>query len=145
MGNCRRVGNSTLSTFRMLSGRLGLRFQRFGAWFSKDLAPDRFLLVFLSNQKFSVKNVKKRAKNVQTHNRLINSHRCKLNKTINWKITFAKVQKIAHIKLKWFKIRLVQRIMATNVMLLNMGVVANNLCSFCEQERDSLEHYVLAM
>ena len=38
----------------------------------------------------------------------------KLNKDINWCITF----KIQEIKLKWFQIRLVHRIIATSVVIL---------------------------
>ena len=67
-----------------------------------------------------------------------------LNKTINWKITFAKVQKIAEINMKWFQIRLVQRIYQCH--LIEHGGRCKQPCSFCEQERDSLEHnYVLEM
>ena len=46
----------------------------------------------------------------------------KLNKDINWCITFKKMQQIQEIKLKWFQIRLVHRIIATNVVLMHMGI-----------------------
>ena len=40
----------------------------------------------------------------------------KLNKDINWCITFKKMQQIQETKLKWFEIRLVHRIITTNVV-----------------------------
>jgi len=45
----------------------------------------------------------------------------KLNKDNNWCITFKKMQQIQEIKLKWFQIRLVHRIIATNVVLMHTG------------------------
>ena len=42
----------------------------------------------------------------------------KLNKDINWCVTFNKMQQIQEIKLKWFQIRLVHRIIATSVVML---------------------------
>ena len=40
----------------------------------------------------------------------------KLNKDINWSTTFKKIQKTQETKLKWFQIRLVHRILGTNVV-----------------------------
>ena len=57
----------------------------------------------------------------------------KLNKDINWSISFKKIQRIREIKLKWFQIRLVHRILATNVVLMHMGVNNDFDCSFCEK------------
>ncbi|WP_419598529.1 hypothetical protein, partial [Thiolapillus sp.] len=39
-----------------------------------------------------------------------------------------------------FQIRLVQRILATNVVLAHMGVEKDVTCSFCGKERDAIEH-----
>ena len=64
----------------------------------------------------------------------------KLNKDINWSISFKKIQRIREIKLKWFQIRLVHRILATNVVLMHMGVNNDFDCSFCKKERDSINH-----
>ena len=64
----------------------------------------------------------------------------KLNKDINWCITFKKMQQIQEIKLKWFQIRLVHRIIATNVVLMHMGIENDITCSFCRQDRDSVNH-----
>ena len=64
----------------------------------------------------------------------------KLNKDINWCITFKKMQQIQEIKLKWFQIRQVHRIIATNVVLMHMGIENDITCSFCRQDRDSVNH-----
>ena len=64
----------------------------------------------------------------------------KLNKDINWCITFKKMQQIQEIKLKWFQIRLVHRIIATNVVLMHMGTENDITCSFCRQDRDAINH-----
>ena len=58
----------------------------------------------------------------------------KLNKDINWCITFKKMQQIQEIKLKWFQIRLVHRIIATNIVLMHMGIENDITCSFCRQD-----------
>ena len=64
----------------------------------------------------------------------------KLNKDINWSTTFKKIQRLQKLKLKWFQIRLVHRILATNVALRNMGVENDVTCSFCSKERDAINH-----
>ena len=48
----------------------------------------------------------------------------KLNKDINWCVTFNKMQQIQEIKLKWFQIRLVR-------VLMQMGIENDITCSFC--------------
>ena len=58
----------------------------------------------------------------------------KLNKDINWCITFKKMQQIQEIKLKWFQIRLVHRIIATNIVLMHTGIENDITCSFCRQD-----------
>ena len=50
------------------------------------------------------------------------------------------MQQIQEIKLKWFHIRLVHRIIATNVVLMHMGIENDISCSFCPQDRDSINH-----
>ena len=61
----------------------------------------------------------------------------KLNKDIHWCITFKKMQQT---ELKWFQIRLVHRIIAANVVLMHMGIKNDITCSFCRQDRDSINH-----
>ena len=46
----------------------------------------------------------------------------KLNKAMNWCITFERAQQIQGIKTKWFQIRLVLRIIASTVVLMHMGI-----------------------
>ena len=59
------------------------------------------------------------------------------NQDINWSTTFKKIQKIQEKKLKWFQIRLVHRILGTNVVLKHMGIEHGSNCSFCRKERDT--------
>jgi hypothetical protein len=66
-----------------------------------------------------------------------------LEEDINWPRTFAKVRKIKEVKLKWFQMKICHRILVSNVILKEMGIQANNLCSFCRGERDSIAHYLV--
>jgi hypothetical protein len=59
---------------------------------------------------------------------------------IEWKKCFYKLQKIKDVTMKWFQIRIVHRIIATNVMLKEMRVTNTDLCSFCHREKDSISH-----
>ena len=43
------------------------------------------------------------------------------------------------VKLKWFQIRLLHRILATNTVLKEVGVAQDVLCNFCNLERDSIQ------
>ena len=62
----------------------------------------------------------------------------RLNKDINWSGTFKKIQNIQEIKLKWFQIRLVRRMLATNIVLMHMGIENDINYSFCRRERDCI-------
>ena len=64
----------------------------------------------------------------------------KVNYDINWKECFRKVQKIQEISLKWFQLKIIHRIVATNIVLKEIGVVNDILCTFCKNSRDSIEH-----
>ena len=64
----------------------------------------------------------------------------KLNTNVHWKIVFLKIHKIKDIGLKWFQIRIVHRILATNITLKAMGISDTENCSLCNEERDSIEH-----
>ena len=66
----------------------------------------------------------------------------KLNDRIVWKNVFFKIQKIRDIKLKWFQICIVHRIIATNIVLNKMRVVSTDKCSFCKEQRDSIQHFL---
>ena len=52
---------------------------------------------------------------------------------------FLKIHKIPDVKLKWLQIRTVHRILATNVVLKEMGIATTDKCTLCS-ERDSIEH-----
>jgi len=64
----------------------------------------------------------------------------RLNDTIDWKKCFYHVSKITDINMKWFQIRILHRILGTNIVLKHMGITQNENCSFCNRERDRLEH-----
>ena len=57
----------------------------------------------------------------------------KVNYNINWKICFKKIKKINDINTKWFQMRIIHRIIATNITLKEMKVSENVLCGFCRE------------
>eukprot|EP00745_Piridium_sociabile_P031206 TRINITY_DN51716_c0_g1_i2.p1 TRINITY_DN51716_c0_g1~~TRINITY_DN51716_c0_g1_i2.p1 ORF type:complete len:243 (-),score=15.00 TRINITY_DN51716_c0_g1_i2:23-679(-) len=60
----------------------------------------------------------------------------KLGKDIPWDACFQK------IKLKWLQMRIVHRIIPTNIVLKEMGIVECHNCTFCNNEKDSIEHFL---
>ena len=64
----------------------------------------------------------------------------KLNKDINWCIAFKKMQQIQEIKLKWFQIRLVHRIIATNIVLMHIRN-ENDITLFVDKTETQLTLY----
>ena len=64
----------------------------------------------------------------------------KLDRNVNWKTIFFKIKKIKEVKLKWFQIRIIHRIIATNRTLSWMNLRNDELCSFCNEEDESIEH-----
>ena len=64
----------------------------------------------------------------------------KLNREMQWKYVFKKVYCIREIRLKWFQVRLMTRVLGTNIALYGMGIRNNNLCTFCLEERETIEH-----
>ncbi|XP_076453470.1 uncharacterized protein LOC143288729 [Babylonia areolata] len=64
----------------------------------------------------------------------------KLNIVHDWRKCFLYICKIPDVKLKWFQIRIVHRCLGTNVILKEMGVLNNDLCSFCNTMKDSIRH-----
>ena len=74
-------------------------------------------------------------------------HKCcakweaRLNQDINWSSTFKKMRNIQEIELKWFQIRHVHTILATNIVLMRMGIQNDINCSFCRWERDYQSHF----
>ena len=64
----------------------------------------------------------------------------KLNREINWKETFTKVKRIQDVRLKWFQIRLIHRIIATNQVLVKINVCDSDLCHSCKEKSESIQH-----
>ena len=64
----------------------------------------------------------------------------KLETEVNWSKVFENVTKTKEIKLRWFQIRINTRIICTNITLLAMGLKQDDLCTFCNEERESIEH-----
>jgi hypothetical protein len=62
------------------------------------------------------------------------------NNNINWKICFYKISKIQDIKMKWFQLRITHRIIGTNIVLKNMGISQSEFCTFCTEDRESINH-----
>ena len=58
-----------------------------------------------------------------------------------WKSCFLKRHKIDDIKLKWLQIRIIHRVISTNVVLKKMGIINCEQCTFCD-EKDSTEHFL---
>ena len=58
-----------------------------------------------------------------------------------WKSCFLKIHKIDDIKLKCLQMRIVHRVIATNVVLKKMGIINCEQCTFCD-EKDSVEIFL---
>ena len=67
----------------------------------------------------------------------------KLNKVINWGGCFHSVHKIQDVNLKWFQMRIMHRLIGTNVILKQMGVRTDENCSFCNDVKYSIEHNII--
>ena len=65
---------------------------------------------------------------------------CNFDRQINWTTTFFKIKNIKEVKLKWFQIRIVHRIIGTNKTLKWMNMVDDDLCTFCREETEDIEH-----
>ena len=59
---------------------------------------------------------------------------------INWKKIFELLHKTKEVKLKWLQMRIVHRIIGTNVVLKEMNERDTDRCTFCRNERESIEH-----
>ena len=64
----------------------------------------------------------------------------RLNTDIDWSRNFKKMQN-QEIKLKWFQISLVHRILATNIVLIHMGIENDiNCCCFFVDGKETINH-----
>jgi hypothetical protein len=65
-----------------------------------------------------------------------------LNSEINWSKIFFETKKVQEVKLRWFQIKICYRILVTNSMLVRLNVITSNTCSFCNEEKDTIFHYL---
>ena len=65
-----------------------------------------------------------------------------LEKEINWKKIFLKVNNIKETKFKWFQLKICYRVLVTNSILNHMNIVESNRCNFCLSEKDTILHYL---
>jgi len=56
------------------------------------------------------------------------------------KIKKKKKKEKEKVKLKWLQIRIVHRILATNVVFMKMGIVNCSKCTFFKDDKDSIDH-----
>ena len=42
--------------------------------------------------------------------------------------------------MKWFQLKILHRCLGTNVILKEIGVLDNNMCSFCNTNKDTIRH-----
>ena len=66
----------------------------------------------------------------------------KLQYPVDWEATTKQINDIKEIKLKWFQIRLCHNILVNNIILKKMGVTSSDMCNFCRNEKDSVQHYL---
>ena len=66
----------------------------------------------------------------------------KLGCPICWKKVFSQTQKIKDVKLKWLQIRIVHRILGSNIIWKEMQLVDTDKCTFCQDIRDSIDHFL---
>ena len=59
---------------------------------------------------------------------------------VDWNVIFKKVQSIKDVKLKWLQIRIVHRILGTNIITTKMGLENNNKCTFCQNYKENIQH-----
>ena len=64
-----------------------------------------------------------------------------LNTDLNWKTIYT-IPKVCckNTKVHWFQYRILHRILPTNDLLTKMNIKQNNLCTFCNEEIEKLEH-----
>lgn len=65
-----------------------------------------------------------------------------LGKKINWEEKYIFINCIDEVKMKWFQLKISNRILVTNIVLARMGITQQIQCNFCEKEKDSILHYL---
>jgi hypothetical protein len=64
----------------------------------------------------------------------------RIQRRVEWKTIFNKIRVIKEVKLKWFQLRIVHRILGTNVVTAGMGLENNDSCTFCNTEKENIQH-----
>jgi exonuclease III len=64
----------------------------------------------------------------------------RLEVKVLWKNIFQKIKQLNDTRLKWLQIRIVHRILGTNTILYNMGIEKSNKCTFCNSDKESIQH-----
>lgn len=64
----------------------------------------------------------------------------RLEVKVSWNNIFRKIQRIKDAKLKWFQIRIIHRILGTNITLQSMGIENSYNCTFCHMEKENIQH-----
>ena len=64
----------------------------------------------------------------------------KLNLDVNWKLVFESNLRNTEIKFRWFQVRITTRIIGTNIILKAMKIKDDDLCTFCNEEPETIEH-----
>ena len=59
---------------------------------------------------------------------------------INWENVFTDTYKLNDAYLRWFEMKILHRILPTQKLLHNMGLVASPICDFCENEVETILH-----
>ena len=60
---------------------------------------------------------------------------------LSWKDIYTiPAKSCSNTKMRWFQYRIMHRIIATNDLLMKMNIRQNNLCTFCNQEIEKIEH-----
>ena len=59
---------------------------------------------------------------------------------INWENVFTHTYKLNDAYLRWFEMKILHRILPTQKLLHNMGLVASPICDFCENEVETILH-----
>ena len=64
----------------------------------------------------------------------------RIDRNVDWKTIFHKIKKISEIQLRWMQIRIIHRIIGTNIVLSKMGVEQNVFCTFCKNMKENIQH-----
>lgn len=59
---------------------------------------------------------------------------------LNWEDIFSRSFKFNDVKLKWFQVRVIHRLIPTRKFLYDRKIVDDPLCSFCDQEIQTIQH-----